>query len=175
MKKWFLIQILIIFHLITVSQTIVDTTKLWNNFITYYNLWYYGTETIKFTSDTVIEGLNYKKVIRSLEEYPTNWSFYGYIREDTSKRVFYRINGNEPDKIIYDFNIDLYDTVNVYGLQNYEDNWFLNMDYYVYAIDCMMIGDSYRKRYYMAGVEAGVNEWIEGVGGTLGILRNWNG
>jgi hypothetical protein len=88
------------------SQSIVDTNKIWDNLVFYYYPQHWDTEKIKFISDTVIDGLNYKKVIRSLDQYPTNWSFYGFIREDSNKRVFYRISGNEPDKMILNLNIE---------------------------------------------------------------------
>jgi hypothetical protein len=112
-----------------------------------------------------------------LDQYPTNWSFYGFIREDSNKRVFYRISGNEPDKMILNLNIELNDTINVYSLLNFENNLFYNMDYYVYAIDSIMIGDSYKKQYHMGSVEGGLglSEWIDGIGGTSGMLHNWNG
>ena len=177
MKKTGTIIFILSFPLFSSSQSIVDTNKIWDSLIFYYWPQHYGTEKIIFISDTILGGLHYKKVIRSLEEYPAYWSFYGFIREDSAKRVFYRISGNEQDKMIYSMNIELFDTVNVYSLINFENNLFYNMNYFIDSIDSIMIGNSYKKRYHMAIVEVpyGLTEWIDGIGGTSGMLHNWDG
>ena len=181
MKAFLKVIIFTIAPLFTFSQNIVDTTKVWNNYIAYYLMPYHSnTETVKFTTDTILEGIHYRKVIRTFDESPVNWTPYGFIREDANQKVYYRIDSNDPEKLIYDFDIHLHDTINVYSLYDYSSRFYHNMNYYVNSIDNIMIGGTYKTRYRMCilysfgGYSPEVNQWIEGVGSTSGILHNYN-
>ena len=70
------------------SQSIVTSTKAWSNLkMDYWNPYNLSTENIKFTTDTTINTLLYKKVERSTDINQQYWAFYGFIREDSIKRV----------------------------------------------------------------------------------------
>lgn len=179
MKHLFKCIFITIIPLFSISQSIVDTTKLWSTYLHYYYQPYSNTEQIKFISDTILGGVHYRKVVRTMEENPVNWTPYGFIREDSSKKVFYRLNGNDTEKLMYDFNIHLHDTVHVYGLYNYYTPDFWEMDYYVYSIDSAIVGGCFKKQYHMyvlpfTGWGQEASQWIEDVGSIDGILRNYN-
>jgi hypothetical protein len=180
MKRRFKFLFLTIIPLFSYSQSIVDTTKLWSTYLLYYYQPYSNTEQIKFISDTLLDGVHYRKVLRTLEENPVNWSPYGFIREDSSKKVFYRLNGDDTEKLMYDFNVQLHDTIHVYGLYDYSTGDFWEMDYFVDSIDNVMVGGVLKKQYHMFyvsqwGMGTEVNQWIEDVGSANGVLRNYNG
>ncbi len=118
MKKIFLSLAIILFALIAKSQSLVDTNFVWSEINETYNYLdtIRQTKYIKFSGDTIIETKHYKKVMRSDDEFMTTWYHYDdyYIREDTSKKVFLYTNGE--DKLIYDFGVNIGDTINLeYG------------------------------------------------------------
>jgi hypothetical protein len=160
------------------SQSIVSSNKLWNNIIHYYdNYWNWGTETIKFTTDTTINSLTYKKVERSLDENQQNWSLYGYIRENQNKQVFYKISPQDTERLLYDLNVQIHDTIDVYGIYTLYNSAQLNsMRYYVSNIDSMLIGQTYRKRINLTipynATKTSLEEWIDSTGPMGGILHN---
>ncbi|NOZ45704.1 MAG: T9SS type A sorting domain-containing protein [Chlorobi bacterium] len=159
------------------SKIIVDTNKIWSVITYFYYPWSAETNFIRFTIDTIIGNNSYKKVIRSSNESQINWTFFGYIREDSTKKVFYRLNENKTEKLIYDFNVQLYDTITVFSLYNFENETFDSLIYIVSSIDSLLIGDSYKKQFHLDYFESHVQEhdieqWIEGMGSMSGILHN---
>jgi hypothetical protein len=97
---------------------LVDTNKLWSTLIVEY----IGpptfdstlkTQHIRFGDDTIINGLIYKKVLETYNENLINWSYSGYIREDSSRKVYYlNYECYDEEYLIYDFNVNIGDTIN---------------------------------------------------------------
>ena len=105
MKKKLFFCICILYCSFNYGQSIVSTNKMWNNIIHYYYDYYaWGTEHIKFTTDTIIDSFTYKKVERSLDENQQNWLSYGYIRENEAKQIFYKIAPADTERLLYDLN-----------------------------------------------------------------------
>ncbi|MBL7113145.1 MAG: T9SS type A sorting domain-containing protein [Bacteroidales bacterium] len=138
-----------------------------------------ATEHLRFTSDTVINAFQYKRVERSLEESPMSWSFYGYIREDNEKRIFYRTSASETEKMLYDLDLGIEDSVVVSGLYDFAQNQFVDMIYHVTAMDSFQIGDTFRKQWHLSIREENnfteVEQWIDSTGSKSGMLHNWDG
>jgi hypothetical protein len=179
MKRTLLISGFIFLAIVTFSQSIVTSNRLWDNLINYYAFPppVIGTEHIKFTLDTVINSITYKKVERSLDEVQMDWSNYGYIREDSNKQIFYKINPIDTERMLYDLNVQLYDTILVYGLITSVNNYreLLPMTFYVTNIDSVLIDQSYRKRINLTIPEDTTfvfEQWIDSIGSTGGMLHN---
>ncbi len=145
---------------------LVDTNKVWNNLI----LWADGVSsnnyTVKFTSDTVINSLHYKKVLQiGFDEAPVK-----YIREDSTEKVFYKYYPDSAEALLYDFNIGLNDTFTINTIPAYPVKLIAD------TIDSVKISGKLRKRIYLSWVQTGaVNDtWIEGIGSLRGVLTTFN-
>jgi hypothetical protein len=179
MKRKLFFLICILSFNFSFSQSIVSTNKLWNNIIHYYdNYWHWGTENIKFTTDTIINSLTYKKVERSLDENQQNWFSYGYIRENTNKQVFYKINAPDTERLLYDLHLQQNDSVIAYTLNTlYPWKGLQPVMYRVVNIDSTIIGQTYRKRLNLAPASDTVDDvvemWIDSTGSMSGMLHNF--
>lgn len=161
------------------AQVIVDESKNWSTVIHRLPSFTIITENIKFEGDTTIENTDYKKVRRSIDEFQEIWEAYGFIRETPEKRVYFRPDSSEQDYLLYDFNSELNDIIEVYGISGYgNNNWLTPMNFFISEIDSILIGNQYRKQLHLNPVfgdtlpEAS-EFWIEGIGSKSGILH-WN-
>jgi len=162
------------------AQTLVNENKLWactmagseqpENYESYF---------IKFSGDSIIDGIEYKKVWRSNDSLQTSWYIDGYIREDSLQRIFfYPINTEytfSPDNevMIYNFNIKVGDSLElpfsvnnfVYldsiGFEKLEPNNDSVKTYYLYSHPNMDIG-------YLEA------KWYENIGSLGGVLAGLN-
>ncbi len=156
-------------------EPILDTNKLWYTHIYIYCCWQINTEIIKIGSDTIVNDTTYYEVLRSTGGVQIPDHNYGYLRED-NKRLFYRTSLDKPEKLIYDFGISEGDTVIVYGLSDWTN---YNMDKFIYKCDSIRTRDYYqiqRNVYYLWPIIGDTPEyWIEGIGGTSGLLHHYDG
>lgn len=161
------------------SQTIVTSEKSWSNVIFHYASMTLSTEHLRFTDDTVINSLQYKRVERSTDESFLHWSFYGYIREDGEKRIFYLTSAVAAEKMLYDLDLEIGDSLEASGLYNFEQNQFLEMKYFVTDVDSFQIGDGFRTQWHLSIKEGNnfieVEQWIDSTGSRSGMLHNWDG
>jgi hypothetical protein len=178
MKQTIIISIIMLAGNFVFGQSIVTTNKQWNNFINYYNGGWPpvdGYEYIKFTTDTVINSLTYKNVKR-INENQMYWLPYGFIRENDSNQVFYKINAVDPERLLYDMNVQSHQTILVYGLGtsfNYEN--LDSMRFYIRNIDSILIDQSYHRRINLALPEDTAHvleQWIDSIGSMGGMLHN---
>jgi len=176
MKRTFIIAMTMMTMLFSFGQSIVTTNKQWNNRVHYCYSLSVGTEHIKFTSDTVINSLTYKKVVRALDEYEQMWEPYGYIRENQEKKIYYKINPGDTEQMLYDFNSPVHDTIYASGLITYFNiKAMVSMPYYVHHCDSILIDQTYRKRINLALLDDTSNvytQWIDSIGSTGGMLHN---
>ena len=160
------------------GQSIVTSNRQWYNFINYYAFPgpVLGEEHLRFSADTVINSLTYKKVERSLDSDPLLWSSYGFIREDPNKKVFYKMYASESERLLYDLNAGVHDTILVYGLiTSYENMNLDSMSFFVRNIDSTLVGQVYRKRINLAlAVDTGsvFEQWVDSIGSLGGMLHN---
>lgn len=118
----------------------------------------------------------YKKVMRSIDENQQIWSFHGFVREDSIKRVFYKLNASEQEHLFYNFNIQLYDTITAYSINTFENYLYIQPQiYFVVSVDSVLIGETYRKRINL-GIPGdstySFEHWIDSTGNNGGLLHN---
>lgn len=124
--------------------------------------------TFKLSGDTILDNISYKKVYLSEDEIPTNWEFYGGMREDENQKVwFYPTIGMIEEQLIYDFSVNVGDTIYF----NYESVMVVD------SIAYHEIAGIERKHIYFSYVYFSFIEelWIEGIGSNYGILSSGSG
>lgn len=137
-------------------------------------------------NDTLVNGKTYHQLIKTgmtysvggagaghtcLSNYPPYSYQNGYIgalRQDTVARKIYYLPPNAAaDSLLYDFSLHVGDTVRTYILQA-----CLSTPITVTAIDSILIGTSYRKRWIVNQGTCLVNgQLIEGIGSNFGLLE----
>ena len=183
MKKGVILIIVILISNIVFAQSIVDTSKMWRDRIigfecnsTPYSERY--TETIKFEGDTVIDFVQYKKVLRATDEFYSQWEYYMLIREDIDGKVFFRTDTSQQDYLLYDFNPNINDTITVYSIFDYT---YINGEFGIVSntiridsIDNVFIAGMSRQRICISANNSTEEEyWVEGIGNIeRGILHN---
>ena len=108
--------------------------------------------------------VDYKKLYTSNEEFPDNWIFWGFIREDSTKKVWLRRITDDEEVLLYDFTLAAGDSIKLgYDL----------LYYYVDSITTEVINDAPRKKYWISYEEYDWQDtWIEGIGSNRGILSS---
>ena len=151
---------------------LVASGKLWSTLHFYGSLTQGNSDYIRFDGDTAINGLNYKKVFRCLDQSQTNWSQYGFIREDENKRVYYLSwAGGAPNNLLYDFSASAGDTIYPF----YDPmGAYLVID--SVGTETLLTGEVRRKLhltgYMVNSPPLGQDTWIEGIGSLYGVLQS---
>lgn len=127
--------------------------------------------------DTVLKGKSYKKIYTKLLDTPSTYQYLGGLREDTEKQLFFfpaDIHCGPPvsnhifphdtaEQLLYTFN-NLSVGMNLPIISG-------NNTFHVAAIDSVLVGNKYRKRYEIHGsCMFGPEYWIEGIGSTKDLL-----
>lgn len=133
--------------------------------------------------DIDIDGVIYKKILKNgfTHIYTTggppcpgcgNTIYYysneysGSIRQDIPQRKIYFQSTDETGEVLlYDFNLNIGDPLPESIINPYIDN-------YVSAIDSVLIGINYHKRYWISkpGGPLNYTSLMEGIGGDMGLL-----
>lgn len=185
MKYW-LLFLLLLSGFAAQAQTSVyhpfpESNAVWNYYHSYLcqsNGDITDTYSITLSNDTVINGQTYHKLEtpytqRVLQGSCTNATniitYQGAIRQEISNKKVYFC---PPDSLttseflLYDFNMQVGDTVKGYITQSY-----FGIDT-VYSIDSVLIGGSYRKRWTIIDNCIGFSyKIIEGIGSSIGLVR----
>jgi hypothetical protein len=178
MKKILLI-LLTICTLTAKSQTAVyhsfpDSSAIWNFHYSLVLCSPFGSidsyYSITISSDTLINSQVYHKLYTPFVQSvvsglcpPLNLDYEGAIRQDTANRkVFYVAPSASTEQLLYDFNMQVGDTVKGF-LES-----FASPTDTVHSIDSVLVGTNYRKRW-------NINPWyniylIEGIGSTYGLV-----
>jgi len=149
--------------------------------------WFDGTcdgnenYTIFFNGDTTIGSHVYHKLAKSGYGYSTlcgpngnGYYYYNYIaaiRQDTlQKKVWIYNDGTHSDTILYDFNLQIGDT-----LDQSKVYWAVyggGQGHVIVSIDSILISGQYRKRYNYSACQFYLpdSSIIEGVGSTSGLM-----
>lgn len=147
------------------SQVLVDDSKVWSTgqFFSYDGspLKSYFT---KFQGDTVINSINYYKVLKSRDENQELWENSGFVREE-GKRVFHKPSLESPEIILYDFNLGVGDSVCI------QEVGCLTVD----SIVLKTVEYETRNFFYLSSniyPEFPPVVWVEGVGSLSGIMNH---
>ncbi|MCF8365738.1 MAG: T9SS type A sorting domain-containing protein [Bacteroidales bacterium] len=116
------------------------------------------------SGDTILNSVTYKKLYHSTENNPESWNFSAYMREDADKKVYKRGNSNTEEILLYDFSLDVGDSI-LSG--NCEDTYL-----YVDSITSMMVNGSIRLKHWISYKQYPDyhESWIEGVGSSRHII-----
>ena len=154
----------------TPYHPIVEDGKQWNVLFSYP--WnppepqHKYTDIYKIEGDTLVDGVSYKVMYTTRNENLTGWSVCGVIRETEDRQVLYRRDGSSYDEILYDFSMEVGDTIIMNGSGFYPD-WM-----FVVETNEILINGEPRKQivleYPFGNGEREV--WIEGLGSLYGIV-----
>ena len=126
-----------------------------------------NSKYIKISGDTIIETLHYKRIFESTDSLKENWQQIGYIREEY-KKVFARKKDDLTEGLIYDFNININDTLTIKNPFSLIDS--INM--VVTSIDSINILNGKRKRITLTNKDYYEEYWIEGIGSLMGVTNS---
>jgi hypothetical protein len=123
-----------------------------------------------YAGDTLIDGFTYKRIEHEVLVtaggccYPPEGMGIGFLREDVNARkVYWRWPGEPSDTLLYNFNLDIGDTLDGYF-------GYCNQNWTVQSIDSALVGSNYRKRINFDTSETcGQFSFIEGIGSTIGL------
>jgi len=160
-------------------HSLVDTNKVWS-IIEHTEGWVdtvwvdaWDTYFLKFNEDTTIGTYQYKKLIKSNDSLQVIWTDFGYIREDTNKRVYARLN-DTSEVLIYDFSLNTGDSTIIYEYGwGYPNTYDCPMEVKVDSVDSVtLLNGEVRKRWFtnIQFTLPGQVVWIEGIGGANGLL-----
>jgi|GEM_PF-2404119 len=143
------------FGLETKAQDLIDYSNQWsfhNSTLagTYHTRW-------KVDGDTAIGQFTYHKVYFSYYEDGRTWNYGGLYREAGEKG--YRYQYNAPDKLIYDYTMEVGDSLNV-GTGTY--SYFIH----VQSVGSRVVDGTLRKEITFD--EGAV--WVKGIGGNYSLL-----
>ncbi|MFA5046733.1 MAG: T9SS type A sorting domain-containing protein [Paludibacter sp.] len=139
-----------------------------------YNL----TEVMKLSEDTVISGVLYKKLISAYDSLASQFTTIGYLREDRiTNKVYYRPK-NKNEFLLYDFDVKPNDTIKITDFRSDGSFKYNNI---VLSVDSILIGAEFHKRITLnsqnpdnpVGSAFDNQVWIEGIGGTKGLLTSY--
>jgi hypothetical protein len=151
-----------------------DSNAVWN--INFYSGCMIGTDqefySITFSGDTTINSLTYHKLfspfVQSFISGGCNVThttgYKGAIRQDTTnKKVFYVPPTDLNEQLLYDFTLQVGDTV-----KGFLESFAFQPDV-VLSIDSVLVGDNYHKRWI---INTCYNIYlIEGIGSTFGLIE----
>lgn len=176
MKKGFVLIIITIWAMTSFSQDyypLIEENRSWNVIeATLDGGWpwtvTYSTITYKLIGDTIIDAKSYFKLYESHDKNPATWNLWRYMREDNEKKIWFRMNSDDDEVLMYDFGVQQGDTVYV-GL---EVAWEVPLT--VDSIGTIEINGSGRTIVYLSDLYLDYSEtWIEGIGSSKGIC--WSG
>lgn len=131
---------------------------------------YYTTHFALFNNDTVIDDTIYSKLYLTSDSiFPEDLSNVGYkLIKTEGDKVYYYDNNNTLDEfLIYDFGLNVGDSMDVTFKSGHES--FLVCE----GIDSVLIDEIYRKRWYITCPETDFyNYWVEGIGSDYHLLSS---
>lgn len=126
--------------------------------------------------DTIINEKTYSKISKTGRNYYYDGSagvdtifsydnvYVGAIREDTSKHVYFYGKYETQEKLLYDFNLEVGDTLpELYGADP-------DITFIVDSIDSVLVINEYHKSYIIVADWSDDFKLIEGIGSTCGLL-----
>ncbi len=147
---------------------IVEDGKQWNVLFSYP--WsppepqHKYTDIYKIEGDTLVDGMSYKVMYTTRNENLTGWSVCGVIRETEDKQVLYRRDGSAYDEILYDFSMEVGDTIIMSG-NGFYPNWM-----FVIETNEILVNGEPRQQIVLEYPWGEQEIWIEGIGSLYGII-----
>jgi hypothetical protein len=193
MKKFlFFILLLVPFWVkAQVYHPLVDSGAVWNVEVIEYGVPFFTYDGYKifFSGDTIINSVSYRKLWSQYLYYydaqgpvvfegannPGATVLFAAMREDSSKKIFFRAFISfspfycydfHPDSeyLIYDFAVDPGDTV---SWMSYPPNVVIGIDSF------QLLNGEWRKAIHLEGNPI-QRDWIEGIGSPLGLFNSYD-
>jgi hypothetical protein len=178
MKK--LIPIVLLFVIKTNAQTYYkfpDSNAVWTET---------QSSVTKFAvkGDSIYNTFTYKKyyMVNDTNLSTATYTYFAMVRQDIpNKKVFGIKKDSTSEKLLYNFNLNVNDSVRVFNLfALYVFNYSNGNKLKVYAKDSVLINGNYRKRLKLgdwgggsAYSDADYDYWVEGIGSvTYGIFNS---
>ncbi len=146
------------YHIVLPSPNFIQDGKQWN--VRLSNFSNYGTEILFFEGDSIIDNITYKKLYASYDSLTTR-NYKALIREENNK-VYLR-HYNEPEALIYDFNLSIGESTTIYSPEGYG---FIEIT--INDISWLEYEGFFRKKYTLNGIYP--EFWIEGIGSSFGPI-----
>jgi len=120
--------------------------------------------SISISGDTTINALTYHKLMSAFANTVALKGYKGAIRQDiAAKKVYFAAPTETTEQLLYDFTLQVGDTVKGYIQAN------LFQKDTIKSIDSVLVGTSYRKRWLL---NSNYNIFfIEGIGSTYGLFE----
>lgn len=117
------------------------------------------------THDTVMNALTYK-IVNSMQDGNPTPCTYGYMREDTAARKVFFVNNNfDPEILLYDFSMQIGDTMTVNFMQ--QGYIFYNGLYTLDSITQVHINAGWRRAFHLNNHAQSASHtltWVESMG-----------
>ena len=152
----------------TPYHPIVEDGKQWNVLFSYP--WnppepqHKYTDIYKIEGDTLVDGVSYKVMYTTRNENLTGWNLWGFLRETEDGQVLSRQDASSYEQILYDFSLEVGDTIIMNGNGFYPDRMF------VVETNEILIGGEPRKQIVLEYPWGDQEVWIEGIGSLYGII-----
>lgn len=153
---------------------LVGENKSWN--CAYEEFDWQESYTIRLEGDTLINGIEHKKIMREMHFY--TWiEVTGYIREDSLGRV-YALNTSFEEGLLYDFSAYQGDTIVLHNTikdsWDYDCPWYAELTIVVDTVYTIETQDGItRKVLAIQSTEDNFTElWIEGIGSLAGVTKS---
>jgi hypothetical protein len=128
---------------------------------------YARTYITKIGNDTVIDGVQYYKLLTASDSLSSDWQANGCIRENAVEQKIYYKPENKPELLLYAFDVHIGDTWETYDYR-FADNFSVT----VTNIDYVNINGTMHKQIFISTTYEN-NLWIEGIGGLNGLLNSY--
>ena len=147
---------------------IVEDGKQWNVLFSYP--WsppepqHKYTDIYKIEGDTLVDGVSYKVMYTTRNENLTGWNLWGFLRETEDGQVFSRRDASSYDEILYDFSMEVGDTIIMNG-DGFYPNWM-----FVIETNEILVNGEPRQQIVLEYPWGEQEVWIEGIGSLYGII-----
>jgi hypothetical protein len=174
MKKYLISYIIFLFTINSFCSEIpiIDTTKVWSVLNVEYSPMgeFKSTHFFKFEDDTIIHDTLFYKIFESYDSTNSSWFFTEQFISENASKIFLR-NIYGINRILYDFNLNVGDTITQLNMFDQEMDWKLN------TIDSIFLEKTWHKRlvFGILGCGGCPNDiWIEGIGSLYGVTTPGN-
>ena len=160
-----------------VNKSIVDTTKVWHDGGIGCGM---CTIVYKFGADTLVNDKKYSKLYYSYNS-DYDFKYTGIIVREDSNRVYFRNFNDTTELKLYDFNLNVGDTITTAGIGPCSLGIYYDYFYTIIDVDTIIIENTPLKRLIINDAEFDLNvpfEWIEGIGSNFGLFSRfccWDG
>jgi hypothetical protein len=126
---------------------------------------YERTYVTTIGKDTLINNIVYYKLLTAQDSLSNIREDNGFIREDTVNQKVYYKPIDKPERLLYDFHVQIGDVLKTYDMA--ESEVLMNVE----KIDSVLIGVTWHKRMTVLSIRDNYYyTWIEGIGGFRGLL-----